>query len=124
MVGASLQSSQVETVQENAEISQTTTESSKSLNEMVGSEQEASTENLKQTNDEVTTQPSKAADDDNEMVGMALPLVKNDDAATPDKTDATQIIAESEVQNDATVSAPLETSTDQTHVDEKVRKKW
>lgn len=108
-LGTPQQTSQVDSVQDDAAMSQPTTESSKSLNEMIGPAQEASTENVKQTIDEGTTQSSskQSENDDDGMVGMALPS-------------ANQATAE---QTDEKVSAPLETPKDdsQTLVDEKVR---
>lgn len=64
MVGASLQSSQVDIVQGNTETSRTTTESSKNVNEMVGYVQEVSTDDVKQTRDEVRPESSSTTNDE------------------------------------------------------------
>lgn len=123
MVGASLQTPQIDSVQEGAAIESTTIESDKNLDEVVGSAQEAATENIQSTQDEVTTQSSstKSQNDDDGMVGMALPSASD---VTVEQNDATQTPTESEsgARADEKLSAPLEAPKDDPQVidDEKV----
>lgn len=112
MVGASQQTSQIESEQAPES---TSIEPSNNPNEMVGSVQEAATENIEQAQDDVTTQSNspKLQNDDDGMVGMALPSASE---ATVEPNDATETPIESGAQADEKVSDPLEASKDDSQV--------
>lgn len=116
MVGAPLQISSVDSVQENVAIESAAIEPINDLDEHVCLAEETSTENGKQTLDEVTT-PLSSTRSENEdgLVGMALTPANE---ATVEQNDAIQTSTETEK-----VSAPIETPKDdsQLTVGEKVR---
>lgn len=124
MVGASLQTSQVDSIQ-------SPFDSTKDVNEMVGSIRDASTETAEQSkNDELiasisTNNNENSKNNDDGLVGIASPLAENT-AETPKNNANIELNPTIEQTNaaqvDEVVSAPLEPPKDdsQTLVDEKV----